>query len=470
MIKDKLIVQLFAETFKISEASVSNKLQYQQNEAWDSMAHVELLLRLEREFGRKITTEEASRLTTYQAVKDWIHGVPDGQMKADSPKSKKDVDYIDISRGLNGVYFDESGICRIDGQHGLLGYRGYSLEDLAEYCSYEQVAYLLIYERLPTAEELKIFCLKIQNFRVLPEEILTLIESLKLCHPTYVLRTVLSAIGAFYEKPKTQDQEIVKNELIRIIAQIQSIIVCHWLCVNNITIQPSHLKGNFCELLLSHFYQGEQQELAVSLLNADLVVHSEHGSNASTFATRVACGAQSDLHSIFTSAISVFNGDLHGGAIERVIEMITEIGHPDNVASYLEQRRASNLPIMGFGHRVYRTHDPRKRKLEQMTYLAAISNKDMLGYEIIQALEKEMLPYHKHGISGNVDLYAGLLYQQLNIPKEYSVPIFIASRSAGWAAHILEQQSNNILIRPRLHYNGPEIKRFTREERESTYV
>jgi citrate synthase len=196
------------------------------------------------------------------------------------------------------------------------------------------------------------------------------------------------------------------------------------------------------------------------LMDVDMILHAEHGSNASSFAARVVAGTEANLHAAITAAIAALSGPAHGGAAENVMKMAQEVGDPARAAEYVREKRASREPVMGFGHRVYRTEDPRARHMR--AGVEALSRK--LGqpqwYRILAALVEAMKPYARHGVNVNVDFYAGVVYYLNGIAEDLFVPIFAAGRVPGWAVQVLEQTENNILIRPLTLYNGPEARPY----------
>jgi citrate synthase len=192
----------------------------------------------------------------------------------------------------------------------------------------------------------------------------------------------------------------------------------------------------------------------VRFIEKDLIMHADHSANASAFAARVAIGCRANLHAAITAAIAAFSGSLHGGAAERVMDLIDAVGTPENAATYVRDCLDRNQPVMGFGHRVYRVEDPRVRHLREAARDLSREQGDMRGLAIIEAVVQAMEPYARHGVGPNVDLYAGLVYRLLGLPDDLAVPIFVAGRMAGWVAQALEQKSNNVLIRPLLHYTG----------------
>ncbi|MBG1231215.1 citrate/2-methylcitrate synthase [Aestuariivirga litoralis] len=362
---------------------------------------------------------------------------------------------IEIRRGLKGVYFERSATSDIDGKAGTLTYRGYSIHDLAEKSTFEEVAYLLIHGELPKAAELAAFDKALKAARDLPEQISGLISTLKSAHPMDVLRTAVSALAAF--DPQRDDFSVVamRAKGTRLTAQIPVIIAAHHAARSAKSLpKPDHAlsqAANFLWMITGHKPSAE----TAALMDRDMILHAEHGANASTFAARVVIGTEADLHAAMTAAIAALSGAAHGGAAEDVMKMAQEIGTPENAAAYVKAKRAAGEAVTGFGHRVYRTEDPRARHLRDGVEKLSAAMGQPKWYEILQAVTEAMKPYARFGVNVNVDFYAGVIYYLHGIPQEMFVPIFAAGRAPGWVAQCIEQAQNNILIRPLTLYDGP---------------
>jgi citrate synthase len=360
-----------------------------------------------------------------------------------------------IYRGLKDVYFERSETTFIDGKAGELRYRGYSIHDLATQSTFEETGYLLLHGELPTATEHAAFDAALKAARSLPTPILDIISAVKAAHPMDVLRTAVSALAAF--DPATADNTraatIAKG--IRLTSQVPMIIAAHARIRDGkppIAADPalSHA-ANFLWMLKG----AKPSTDAARLLDTDLVLHAEHGSNASSFTARVVIGTEANLHAAVTAAIAALSGPAHGGAAEDVMRMAEEIGDPKNVADYVKRKRSAKEAITGFGHRVYRAEDPRARHMRDGVKTLSAEMGQPRWYEILEALVQEMKPYARHGVNVNVDFYSGVIYFLHGIPKDLFVPIFAVGRVPGWTVQVLEQQANNILIRPLTLYNGP---------------
>ncbi len=360
-----------------------------------------------------------------------------------------------IYRGLKDVYFERSPTTFIDGKAGELRYRGYSIHDLAEHSTFEETAYLLLYGELPTRSELAKFDEDLKAARQLPPAVLDIISAVKDAHPMDVLRTAVSALAAFDPETTDNSREATLRKGIRLTSQVPMIVAAHEQIRNGrapIAPDPqlSHA-ANFLWML-----KGEKpSQDAARLLDTDLVLHAEHGSNASSFTARVVISTEAHIHAAITAAVAALSGPAHGGAAEDVMRMAQEIGDPANVPAYVKAKRAAKEPITGFGHRVYRAEDPRARHMREGVKRLSKEMGEPRWYEILEALVKEMEPYARHGVNVNVDFYSGVIYHLHGIPNDLFVPIFAVGRVPGWTVQVLEQQANNILIRPLTLYNGP---------------
>lgn len=365
-----------------------------------------------------------------------------------------------IYRGLKDVYFERSGTTFIDGKAGELRYRGYSIHDLAVHSSFEETAYLLIHGELPTAAELEAFDAELKAARTLPAEVLDVIKLVQGAHPMDVLRTAVSALAAFDPETADTSRAATIRKGVRLSSQVQMIVAAHERIRNGLgPLAPDPTLGHAANFLW--LLKGEKpSEDAAKLLDTDLVLHAEHGSNASSFTARVVIGTDANIHAAITSAIAALSGPAHGGAAEDVMRMAEEIGDPANTADYVKAKRAAKEPITGFGHRVYRAEDPRARHMREGVKRLSKEMGEPKWYEILESVVAEMKPYARHGVNVNVDFYSGVIYYLHKIPKDLFVPIFAVGRVPGWTVQVLEQLDNNILIRPLTLYTGPEARDY----------
>jgi len=367
---------------------------------------------------------------------------------------------VKIHRGLKGVYFERSGVSRIDGAKGELIYRGYSIHDLATRSSFEEVAFLLIFGDLPTAAELADFDARLKTARTLPAPVIDIIRATAHGHPMDVLRTAVSALAAFEPTSHLCAEEAFVENGIRLTAQVPMIVAAHEAIRNGrAPVAPDPELGHAANWLW--MLKGEKpSNEAARLADVDFILHAEHGSNASSFAARVTVGTEAGLHGAIVSALSTLAGPAHGGAAEDVMKMVREIGSPDSAADYVKARRKAREPVMGFGHRVYRAEDPRARHLREGVKKLSEEKGAPEWYEILQAVVEAMKPYSRHGLNVNVDFYSGVIYQLHGIPMDLYVPIFAIGRMPGWVIQCIEQLRRNILIRPLTLYDGPEPRAY----------
>lgn len=365
-----------------------------------------------------------------------------------------------IYRGLKDVYFERSATTFIDGKAGELRYRGYSIHDLAQNSSFEEAGYLLLHGELPTQAQVESFAAELKAARRLPAPVLDIIASIKTAHPMDVLRTAVSALSAFDPEAADTSRPATLRKGIRLTSQVPMIVAAHHrIRSGNAPVAPdpelSHA-ANFLWMI-----KGEKPSAAAArLIDTDLVLHAEHGSNASSFTARVVVGTQANIHAAMTAAIAALSGPAHGGAAEDVLGMAQEIGEPAHAAAYVQRKREAKEAITGFGHRVYRAEDPRARHMREGVKRLSQEMGQPKWYEILEALVKEMAPYARHGVNVNVDFYSGVIYHLHGIPKDLFVPIFAVGRVPGWTVQILEQLDNNILIRPLTLYSGPDPRDY----------
>jgi 2-methylcitrate synthase len=365
-----------------------------------------------------------------------------------------------LARGLKDVMLDTTQSSFIDGEKGILLYRGYNIHDLARESSFEEVCYLLLHGALPKPRELEAFTKRLTAQRALPAQVIEVVRLVKNAHPMDVLRTAVSALAAYDPDTADNSREANVRKAERLTAQFPTIVAAHERIRNGQEpLAPradlTHA-GNFLYMLKGT----EPTREAVEALDLDFLLHAEHGANASAFAARVTASTLADMHAAITTAVGTLKGPLHGGAAEAVMKMSEAIREPGRAGEYVRQQQEHGGRIMGFGHRVYRAEDPRARHMREKSR----SLGERLGhpewYAILQAVEKEMERYQSRGIFVNVDFYAGSVYHLLGIPEDLFVPIFAIGRIPGWGIEILEQFDNNMLIRPLLKYVGPMDQRY----------
>lgn len=356
------------------------------------------------------------------------------------------------TKGLEGIVAAQSSISSII--DGVLTYRGIDIDDLAEHASFEEVAYLLWFGKLPTREELADLQQKLDQYSAIPNEVIDMIRLYpKDTNSMAALRTAVSSLALYDAASNDMSSEANQLKAIKLQAQLPTIVAAFArIREGKEPIAPK--KGVSIAYNFLYMLTGEEPaEVAVKALDQALVLHADHELNASTFAARVTVATLSDIYSGVTSAIGALKGPLHGGANEAVMVMLEEIGSLDNVNAYIENALSNKVKIMGFGHRVYKNGDPRAKHLQKMSYELGQLTGNMELYNMSTQIEE--LVTGQKGLKPNVDFYSASVYTALQIPRDLFTPIFAISRVSGWSAHILEQYENNRLIRPRAEYVGP---------------
>jgi len=359
-----------------------------------------------------------------------------------------------MKAGLEDVIAGESGICYIDGNIGVLAYRGYNIHELATNSTFEETCYLLWFGRLPKQGELNDISTKLSSNRAIPRPVIDAIRTMpKTALPMEVLRTAVSMLSMYDADAEDMTPEANLRKAIRLTAQSATIVTAfHRLRNGHEPVAPrsdlSHA-GNYAYMLNGT----PPNDTMTRALDIALILHADHEWNASTFAARVTAATLSDIYSAVTSAIGALKGPLHGGANEAVMRMLQDIGEVAKVDSYVRNIFAAKKKIPGFGHRVYHTEDPRATHLRRMSKEACERAGQPKWYEMSARIE-ELVKSEKK-LNPNVDFYSASTYYVSGMPIDLFTPFFAISRMSGWTAHILEQYSNNRLIRPRAEYIGP---------------
>lgn len=361
----------------------------------------------------------------------------------------------ETTKGLEGVVAANSSICYIDGDRGILAYRGIDIHELADHSNFEEVCYLLWFGKLPTRSELAEFKMQLVRERKLDAQIISLIrQAPKHALPMDVLRTIVSALSLFDPEERSNDPEANRRKSMRITAQIAMIVASYDRIRKGLPlVDPdrslSHA-GNFLHMLNGQV----PTETATRALDIALILHADHELNASTFAARVTAATLSDMHSAITSAIGALKGPLHGGANEAVFQILQQISESGaDAVDFIKGMLAQKKKIPGFGHRVYTTEDPRATHLRQMSRDLGYSSGQSKWFEISHKIEEFVNKEKK--LNANVDFYSASTYHTLGIDLDLFTPIFAISRVSGWTAHVMEQLQDNRLIRPRAEYVGP---------------
>ena len=364
-----------------------------------------------------------------------------------------------VAKGLEGVVASETELSFIDGERGVLLYRGYDIHDLAENATYPEALYLLWNDELPDRDELNAFERRLAEQRALDGRVLEILARLPEDTPAMTaLRTGVSAMASFDPEAEENTEEANRRKATRLVAKIPTVIAAFQrLREGDEPVDPdpelSHA-GNFLYMV-----RGERpEEVEARALDTSLLLYLDHGLNASTFTCRVIASTLSDLYSAVTGGIGALKGTLHGGANEKAMRMLLEIGSREAAAGWVDEALAEKRKIMGFGHRVYRTEDPRATHLRRMSEELTATLGEPKWHEIAREVEETMLD--RKGINCNVDFYCATVYYTLGIELDLYTPLFAAGRVGGWSAHVMEQHAANRLIRPRAEYTGAKDRTY----------
>lgn len=358
--------------------------------------------------------------------------------------------------GLEGIPAAESSISYVDGQKGILEYRGIRIEELAQKSTFLETAYLLIWGKLPTKEELIEFEHEVRFHRRIKYRIRDMMKSFpESGHPMDALQASAAALGLFYSRRDLDNPVYIMDAVVRLLATIPTMVAAFQLMrKGNDPVRPRDdldYSANFLYML----HEREPDPLAARIFDVCLMLHAEHTMNASTFSARVTASTLTDPYAVVASAVGTLGGPLHGGANEEVIGMLEEIGAVENVRPYLEARLEKKAKIMGFGHRVYKVKDPRATILQNLAEQLFEKFGHDKYYDIAIEMERVVAEKLSHkGIYPNVDFYSGLVYRKMGIPTDLFTPIFAIARVAGWLAHWKEQLVQNRIFRPTQVYSG----------------
>jgi citrate synthase len=363
-----------------------------------------------------------------------------------------------VIRGLRGVAAATTQISFVD-PFGSLYYSGYDIDDLVDRSSYEEVVYLLLHNDLPTKRELDTFKSELFSELELPNQVVERLKSASSdCHPMDILRTEVSHLGEFDPEFDDNSGAAHKRRAVRLIAKVPTIIsLLHRTRANKNPVMPVK-EFSFAENFLYMFRGKIADPEEKDAMERYMILHADHGLNASTFAARVTAGTGSDLYSAVTSAIGTLKGPFHGGASERVMKMLYDINSLDEVDTYIQSMLDDNKKIMGFGHRVYRAEDPRSKHLRDIAEMLCRRTDTLTTYNKCKKIEDTV--HKKKGIFPNVDFYAALVMHALGVPGEFFTAFFASSRITGWVAHVLEQYTDAVLIRPTSKYIGEYGREF----------
>lgn len=359
--------------------------------------------------------------------------------------------------GLRGQSAGETALCTVGKEGAGLTYRGYTIEDLAANAKFEEVAYMLLYGELPTQDVLTAYETRLTGMRDLPEALKKVLEAIpKETHPMDVMRTGCSMLGNLEPETSFDEQHQAADRLLATLPAI----ICYWYRFSHDGVRIStdtgedSIGGHFLKMLSDE----SPSDLHRAVMNASLILYAEHEFNASTFTARVCAATLSDMYSCITGAIGSLRGPLHGGANEAAMELIEKFGSVAEVEGELDAMLARKDLIMGFGHAIYRTSDPRNAVIKDWSSKLAAENGDTTLYDISCKIADTL--WDRKALFPNADFFHASAYNYMGIPTKIFTPIFVMSRLTGWAAHVMEQRSNNRLIRPSADYIGPSIRPY----------
>lgn len=355
--------------------------------------------------------------------------------------------------GLRGVVAGRSALSSVDGEVGRLTYRGIDIADLVGAdTTFEEVAYLLWHDELPTRSQLDALTNQLNESRDLPEPVMDMLASLPGdSTPMVALRTAVSMLGSFDPDQGDDSLEAAERKAVRLLAQTPNIVAqAGRLLEGRDPLDPPD--GSIAKSFLATYFGEAPKPEATRTIDVMLVLQADHEFNASTFAARVIAATLTDMHSAIAGAVGALRGPLHGGANQAVLEMLLQVTSPEEAEAWVMDKLAKRELVMGFGHAVYRTADPRATVLREIARELAPASGHAEWFETSQVMEAVML--REKNLNSNVDFYAATVYASLGIPPDLFTPIFAISRMSGWTAHVLEQQGNNRIIRPRAEYVG----------------
>ena len=444
------IKELISKSLNINIGDVTDTLSYRDISEWDSLQHVNLMMGISEIFNIRLSSDDIKNLTSVKKIIDFI------QNNKEKYYNDKTNLPLKLYRGLADIYYDNSTITCIDQEAGKLCYRGFDINDLIEYSNFDETTFLILNNRLPLSQELENFKNNLFSYIDTNKKVIEFVDFHKKLSPLQLIKSIINSKDIIYS--------INVNMSMQEQALFLWINVITCLGIQRALIQGKEFKvkksNSFSEFCYYMLFYGENDNYKVDFLDKDLILHADHESNASTFVARIAASAKGDISNAILSAISTFEGELHGGALDKVNNMFDNMLKEADVENYIKYRLQAKMPIYGYGHRVYKTINPRAKVMKTMLDELGVRNNNIDLYKLVGKIDSIMEKYKDYGLAPNVDFYAPVVYRHLNLDTQYFVPFFIISRFIGWIAHINEQYSNNVLIRPRLNYIGATGKSY----------
>lgn len=372
-----------------------------------------------------------------------------------NPDYVAEPEKMNVKKGLEGAVIDTSSVSKVNPDTNSLIYRGYPVQDLAENCTFEEVAYLLYHGELPTKSQLEEFSKKEKSLRDISKDNLNIIKSLpKKCHPMDSIRTCVSFLGCEDERVWDATPATNLDKAIRLLAKIPTMVAADYRFKKGLDFIAPNPNLTLAENFFHMCFGKVPDHKVVRAFDVSLILYAEHSFNASTFTSRVVTSTQSDIYSATVAGIGALKGPLHGGANEMVMHMMMEIADPSKAEQWMIDALAQKKKVMGFGHRVYKSGDSRVPTMKKYAQVMADAIGDQKWMQMYNSLEKVMV--EKKKIYPNLDFPAGPAYYMMGFEIDFFTPIFVMARTTGWSAHIMEQTANNRIIRPLSEYIGAE--------------